>query len=79
MERVDPALVYRNNKGQVESVRYEMVNAMLLNEFLKEHRKVEKLEATVLEQQKQINALAAGLEKVSAPLEMNGTARMVEN
>ena len=38
VEKVDPALVYRNDKGQVESVRYEMVNAMLLNEFLKEHR-----------------------------------------
>ena len=35
VEKVDPALVYRNDKGQVESVRYEMVNAMLLNEFLK--------------------------------------------
>ena len=36
-----PCLVVRNDKGQVDSVRYEMVNAMLLNEFLKEHRKVE--------------------------------------
>ena len=79
VEKVDPALVYRNNKGQVESVRYEMVNAMLLNEFLKEHRKVEKLEATVLEQQKQIKALTAGLEKVSAQLEMNKAPRVVEN
>ena len=41
VEKVDPALVYRNGKGQVESVRYQMVNAMLLNEFLKEHRKVQ--------------------------------------
>jgi hypothetical protein len=56
-----------------------MVNAMLLNEFLKEHRKVERLEATVLEQQNQIRALTAGLEQVSAQLEMNGTARVVEN
>jgi trimeric autotransporter adhesin len=79
VEKVDPALVYRNNKGQVESVRYEMVNAMLLNEFLKEHRKVEKLEVTVLEQQKQIKALTAGLEKVSAQLEMNKAPRVVEN
>jgi hypothetical protein len=71
--------VYRNAKGQVESVRYEMVNAMLLNEFLKEHRKVEKLEATVLEQQKQITVLTAGLEKVSAQLEMDETLRVVEN
>jgi hypothetical protein len=79
VEKVDPALVYRNGKGQVESVRYEMVNAMLLNEFLKEHRKVEKLEAIVVEQQKQIKALTAGLEKVSARLEMNETLRVVEN
>jgi hypothetical protein len=69
VEKVDPALVYRNDKGQVESVRYEMVNAMLLNEFLKEHGKVEKLEATVTKQQKQIEALTAGLQKVSAQLE----------
>ena len=39
--------MYRNGKGQVESVRYEMVNAMLLNEFLKEHRKNEEQEATI--------------------------------
>jgi hypothetical protein len=79
VEKVEPALVYRNNKGQVESVRYEMVNAMLLNEFLKEHRKLEKLETTVLEQQKQINALTAGLEQVSAQLEMNKAPRTVRN
>ena len=72
VEKVDPALVYRNAKGQVESVRYEMVNAMLLNEFLKEHRKVEQLtkdfESKLVEQQKQIEALAAGFQKVSAQL-----------
>jgi len=80
VEKVDPALVYRNGKGQVESVRYEMVNAMLLNEFLKEHRKVEKLETIVVEQQKQIKALTAGLEKVSAQLELNKVApRTVKN
>ena len=47
---------------------------MLLNEFLKEHRKVEKLETTVARQQKQIEALTAGLQKVSAQLELNKTA-----
>jgi hypothetical protein len=51
----------------VESVRYEMVNAMLLNEFLKEHRKVEQLE-------KQVEKLAAGLQKVSAQLELRKSA-----
>ena len=73
VEKVDPAMVYRNDKGQVESVRYEMVNAMLLNEFLKEHRKVEQLtrnfESKLAEQQRRIEALTAGLEKVNVQLE----------
>ena len=47
---------------------------MLLNEFLKEHGKVEKLETTVARQQKQIEALTAGLEKVNAQLELSGPA-----
>jgi hypothetical protein len=58
---VYPDLVGRNPKGEPESVRYEQINAMLLNEFLKEHRKVEQLE-------KQVAALTAGLQKVSAQL-----------
>jgi trimeric autotransporter adhesin len=65
-----PELVGRNEKGEPESVRYDEVNAMLLNEFLKEHSKVEKLEATVTCQQKQIEALTAGLQKVTAQIEM---------
>ena len=46
---MDSDLVYHNDKGLVESVRYEMVNAMLLNEFLKEHSKIEQQEATIAE------------------------------
>jgi len=56
VEKVNPDLVDRNNKGEVESVRYDMVNAMLLNEFLREHGKVKKLESTVVQQQKKIEA-----------------------
>ncbi len=74
VEKVNPALVYRNVKGQVESVRYEMVNAMLLNEFLKEHRKNEEQQATITRLQKQVDALTAGLQKVSARLELNKPA-----
>jgi len=56
------------------------VNAMLLNEFLKEHRKNEEQEATIARQQKQIEALTAGLEKVSAQLEMSKSSpQMVLN
>jgi hypothetical protein len=61
---VNPSLVARNAKGQPESVHYEMVNSMLLNEFLKEHRKIEQLE-------KQIGALTASLQKVSSQLELS--------
>ena len=55
-------------------MRYEAVNAMLLNEFLKEHRKVQDLEANALRQQKQIDTLTAGLQKVSAALELSKSA-----
>jgi hypothetical protein len=62
-------------------VRYDAVNAMLLNEFLKEHRKneqqvskIEQQEAKIARQQKQIDALAAGLQKVSAQVEVNKSA-----
>jgi hypothetical protein len=71
VEKVNPDLVVRDKEGKPFSVRYDQVNAMLLNEFLKEHRKTEKLEATVVRQQKQIEALTAGLQSVSAQLELN--------
>src|SRR5262249_3355102 len=66
---VNPDLVVRNREGELLTVRYDQVNAMLLNEFLKEHRKVHELEANAARQQKQIEALTAGLQKVSAQLE----------
>ena len=78
--KVDPDLVVRDDQGEIYTVRYEAVNAMLLNEFLKEHRKVEQLEATAAHQQKQIEALTAGLQRVSAQVEMSRPAsQMVLN
>jgi endosialidase-like protein len=74
VEKVNPDLVARDDQGKLYTVRYEAVNAMLLNEFLKEHRTVQELKSTVAEQQKQIKALASGLEKVSAQLELNKPA-----
>ena len=67
VEKVNPDLVVRGEDGKVMTVHYEAVNAMLLNEFLKEHRKVEDL-------QKQVAALTAGLQKVSAAVELNKPA-----
>jgi hypothetical protein len=69
---VNPDLVICDEKGEVYTVCYDAVNAMLLNEFLKEHRKVEQLE-------KQIEALTAGLQKVSAQLEASKPTPQVVN
>ena len=82
VEKVNPDLVVRDKEGKPYTVRYDAVNAMLLNEFLKEHRKNEKQEAIIMQlkstdakqeaiiaqQQKQIEALTDGLQKVSAQL-----------
>ena len=81
VEKVNPDLVVRDQEGKPYSVRYDQVNAMLLNEFLKEHRKVQKLETNDAEQQREIKALvamvkeqAAQIQKVSAQLELNRLA-----
>ena len=103
VEKMNPDLVVRDKEGKPYSVRYDQVNAMLLNEFLKEHRKVQEQnskiqqqEATITElkstvaqqqkdiqltahQQKQIEALTAGLQKVSAQLEASKPAPQVVN
>jgi len=71
--KVNPDLVVRDDNGEIYTVRYEAVNAMLLNEFLKEHRRVQDLE-------KQIEALAAGLQKVTARVEAaNPVPRVVSD
>jgi len=69
---VAPDLVGRNPDGQPESVRYEQVNAMLLNEFLKEH-------ATVQELRKEIAALKAGLLDINDQLKMSRSLHLAEN
>ena len=75
VEKVNPDLVVRDKDGKPYSVRYEQVNAMLLNEFLKEHRMVEELKAAVAQQSKHIETLTAVLEKVSARLEVSQPAQ----
>jgi endosialidase-like protein len=79
--KVNPDLVTRDDKGALYTVRYDAVNAMLLNEFLKEHGKVEQLAATAEQQAKEIKALsatvkeqAAQIQKVNARLELDKPA-----
>lgn len=91
VEKINRDLVVRDEKGRVNTVRYDQVNAMLLNEFLKEHRKMQELEASfarkqddlhskLAEQEKQIAALASDLQKVRADLEISRPApQMVLN
>ena len=67
---VNPDLVVRDENGEIYTVRYDAVNAMLLNEFLKEHRKNEEQQATIARLEQQIYALTAGLQKVNAQLEV---------
>jgi hypothetical protein len=79
VEKVNPALVARDAKGEVYTVRYEAVNAMLLNEFLKEHKKVEKLEGVVASLAAMVKEQAAQIQKVSAHLEASKPAPQVVN
>jgi len=95
--KVNPVLIAVDKEGKPYSVRYQQINAMLLNEFLKEHRTVQALtstvakqeaiiakqqkdfQATAAHQQKQIEALTTGLQKVSAQLEASKPAPQVVN
>ncbi len=109
VEKINPDLVVRDESSKVNSVHYDAVNAMLLNEFLKEPRKVEEQgckldsqsdviqsqQATIAElnstlaqqqksfqsqfaeQEKQMAALASGLQKVSAQIAVDKTAPQV--
>ena len=84
--KVNPALVLPDKEGKPYTVRYEAVNAMLLNEFLKEHRKVDEQEKTIVELKSGMTALAATvkeqaaqIQKVSAQLEASKPAPQVVN
>ena len=81
VEKVNPDLVVRGEDGKVTTVRYEAVNAMLRNEFLKEHRNVAEKQSTIAElkaalakQQKQIEALTSTVRKVSERVELSAPA-----
>jgi uncharacterized coiled-coil protein SlyX len=84
VETLDPDLVARDEDGKVMTVRYDAVNAMLLNEFLKAHHKIEEqqgtigeLKVTVAQQQKQIEALTATVQKVSDRMDTKTLTRQL--
>jgi uncharacterized coiled-coil protein SlyX len=66
---LSPDLVVRDEKGEIYTVRYDAVNAMLLNEFLKEHRTVQELKSTVAKQEARIAQQQKGMEVVTARLD----------
>ena len=88
--KVNPALVLPDKEGKPYTVRYDQVNAMLLNEFLKEHRKVQEQEATIVQLKRDFGATVAQLtarldeqacqiQKVSAQLEAKPAPQVVNN
>jgi hypothetical protein len=81
--KVNPDLVVRDESGEIYTVRYDAVNAMLLNEFLKEHRKVEAItkdfQATVAQLTARLDEQAAKIQKVGAQLEASKPASQVVN
>jgi len=86
VERINPDLVVRDKNSEIYTVRYEAVNAMLLNEFLKEHRKNEEQQTTIAQLKSGMEALtatvkeqAAQIQKVSAQLEESKPAPQVVN
>jgi len=90
VEKVNPDLILRDKEGKPYSVRYDQVNAMLLNEFLKEHKKVEEQQATITQLRKDFGATIAQLttrldeqatqiQKVSAQLEASKPAPQLVN
>ena len=72
--QVNPDLVVRGENGEIYTVRYEAVNAMLLNEFLKEHQKVQKLEAALKTVNERLKEQDAKIDKVNAKVEMSRPA-----
>ena len=84
--QVSPELITRDEEGKPQTVRYEAVNAMLLNEFLKEHKKNEaqgktiaELKSTIAQQQRAIEQLAMQMQKMSAQIQLNGAPAIAAN
>ena len=65
VEKTAPDLVKRDRDGNLQTVRYDSVNAMLLNEFLKEHRKVEQLQSTVAKLMRRLDEQESKMQKIS--------------
>jgi len=77
VEKVNPDLVARDDQGKVYTVRYEAVNAMLLNEFLKAHRRIEEQDKRIDQLTAQLNEQAEQIRKVNDKVEMNRPAPQV--
>ncbi|PYK13493.1 MAG: hypothetical protein DME65_01750 [Verrucomicrobia bacterium] len=77
VEQVSPDLVVRDGEGKAYSVRYEQINSMMLNEFLKEHRKVQQLEAALAAMNQRLQAQDARIQKVTEQIQLQNAAPQV--
>jgi hypothetical protein len=79
VEKVNPDLIVRDKDGKPNSVRYDQVNSMLLNEFLKEHKRVEEQQATIAEMKSEMKALAATVHEQAVELQQVKTEMQIKN
>jgi len=77
VEKVNPDLIIRDREGKPQTVRYEQINAMLLNEFLKEHQTVQELKKEILSLTSIVKVQAAQIQKVSAQIEVSKPSQQV--
>lgn len=79
VEKVNPDLVIHDKQGKPYSVRYDQVNALVLNEFLKEHRKVQELETTMIQETKRMDVLTSELKAQAAEIQKISTEARISN
>ncbi|HEY3661211.1 MAG TPA: hypothetical protein VGK91_08305 [Candidatus Udaeobacter sp.] len=79
VEQVNPDLIVRDKEGKPNSVRYDQVNTMLLNEFLKEHKRVEEQQATISELKSEMTALTVTVQEQASELQQVKTQMQIKS
>jgi hypothetical protein len=79
VEQVNPDLIVRDKEGKPNSVRYDQVNTMLLNEFLKEHKRIEEQQATIAELKSEMTALTVTVQEQTSELQQVKTQMQIKS
>ena len=79
VEQVNPDLIVRDKEGKPNSVRYDQVNTMLLNKFLKEHKRIEEQQATIAELKSEMTALTVTVQEQTSELQQVKTQMQIKS